>query len=269
MTSMRCRKWKGSAKVFYEDIISLESNFGSNGEVFTYISSTGNFDVVLSAEFDRPSEMRDERVNLMIEMHRNKYDWSKHVWAYQETVQPFEYSYEEHGSAEEEAGEASPNEVEEEIESTPVSAAIKRKNKSEPSAFTTPVTSFRPEIFNRPSLNNIDDPEVCCKDTTNWFLVLQIGPSKFDAELASRIMGPNEWLKNYDMYAMMYLFREKTSLRRWKPNRVAFMNCMFSNQIITAYGKFDGNMRGYKVLQYRMSTFKPPKRAPEKTVELF
>ncbi|KAL0644737.1 hypothetical protein Bca4012_043027 [Brassica carinata] len=96
----------------------------------------------------------------MIEMHRNKYDWSKHVWAYQETVQPFEYSYEEHGSAEEEAGEASPNEVEEEIESTPVSAAIKRKNKSEPSAFTTPVTYFRPEIFNRPSLNNIDDPEM-------------------------------------------------------------------------------------------------------------
>ncbi|KAH0858010.1 hypothetical protein HID58_086271, partial [Brassica napus] len=95
----------------------------------------------------------------------------------------------------------SPNEVEEEIESTPVSAAIKRKNKSEPSAFTTPVTYFRPEIFNRPSLNNIDDPEVCCKDTTNceWILkpkVLQIGPSKFDAELASRIMGPNEWLKN-------------------------------------------------------------------------
>ncbi|KAF2587551.1 hypothetical protein F2Q70_00036375 [Brassica cretica] len=75
----------------------------------------------------------------------------------------------------------------------------------------------------------------------------QIGPSKFDAELASRIMGPNEWLKNYDMDAMMYLFREKISLRRWKPNRVAFMNCMFSNQIITAYDKFDGNKRGYKV----------------------
>ncbi|CAN6917717.1 unnamed protein product [Brassica oleracea] len=49
------------------------------------------------------------------------------------------------------------------------------------------------------------------------------------------------------MDAMMYLFREKTSLRRWKPNRVAFMNCMFSNQIITAYGKFDGNRRVYKV----------------------
>ncbi|KAF3533834.1 hypothetical protein DY000_02041268 [Brassica cretica] len=216
------------------------------------------------------------------------------------------------------------------------------------------MTSFRPEIFNRPFLNDIDDPEVRCKDSdyelvfvpedkfsklSEWILkpkVLQIGPSKFDAELASRIMGPNEWLKNYDMDAMMYLFREKTSLRRWKPNRVAFMKCMFSNQIITPYGKFDGNRRGYKVdniisiycficpdarpkqewhdcgayslkfiechllgldfslvndeniqearhkitfdlweaandevLQYRKSTFKPPKRAPEKTVELF
>ncbi|KAL0678070.1 hypothetical protein Bca4012_006051 [Brassica carinata] len=129
------------------------------------------------------------------------------------------------------------------------------------------VKGFDPsqEIFNRPFLNDIDDPEVRCKDSdyemvfvpedkfsklTEWILkpkVLQIGPSKFDAELASRIMGPNEWLKNNDMDAMMYLFREKTSLCRWKPNRVALMNCMFSNQIITAYGKFDGNRRGYKV----------------------
>ncbi|KAH0892966.1 hypothetical protein HID58_055395 [Brassica napus] len=78
------------------------------------------------------------------------------------------------------------------------------------------VKGFDPsqEIFNRPFLNDIDDPEVRCKDSdyemvfvpedkfsklTEWILkpkVLQIGPSKFDAELASRIMGPNEWLKN-------------------------------------------------------------------------
>ena len=49
------------------------------------------------------------------------------------------------------------------------------------------------------------------------------------------------------MDAMMYLFREKTSLRRWKPDRVTFLNCMFSNQIITAYGKFEGNRRGFKL----------------------
>ncbi|CAN6837308.1 unnamed protein product, partial [Brassica oleracea] len=28
------------------------------------------------------------------------------------------------------------------------------------------------------------------------YKVLQIGPYKFDAKLVSRIMGPNEWLKN-------------------------------------------------------------------------
>ncbi|KAG2313749.1 hypothetical protein Bca52824_025306 [Brassica carinata] len=90
---------------------------------------------------------------------------------------------------------------------------------------------------NRPFLSDIDDPEVRCKDSDyklvfvpedkwskliEWTLnptVLQIGPSKFDAELASRIVGPNIWFKNYDMDAMMYLFREKTSLRRWKPDR--------------------------------------------------
>ncbi|XP_022542999.2 uncharacterized protein LOC103832280 [Brassica rapa] len=81
----------------------------------------------------------------------------------------------------------------------------------------------------------------------SFYRVLQIGPSTFDAELASRIIGPNIWLKNFDMDAMMYLFREKTTLRRWSPDRVAFLNCMFSNQIITAYGKFDGNRRGYKI----------------------
>ncbi|KAH0867804.1 hypothetical protein HID58_074826 [Brassica napus] len=66
-------------------------------------------------------------------------------------------------------------------------------------------------------------------------------------QLASRIIGPNIWLKNFDMDAMMYLFRERTALPRWRPDRVTFMNCMFSNQIITAYGKFDGNKRGYKI----------------------
>lgn len=46
---------------------------------------------------------------------------------------------------------------------------------------------------------------------------------------------------------MMYLFQERTSLRRWKPERVAFMSCMFSTQIISAFGKFQGNRKGYKV----------------------
>ncbi|KAG2287753.1 hypothetical protein Bca52824_047357 [Brassica carinata] len=454
---MRCRNWKGSAKVSYEDIISIESDFASTGVVFPYISSTGNGNIIVDAGFEREDEMNDERVDLIIDMYRKKYDWSKHVWGYQETEQPYADSSEDDGSKEEEAGETSDCGMEEEIETAHVSPAKKRKNQYQDigaesrkkrllcqrstdkyrdleegmksyiqgmfkSSFTalglevrdliedrftkleqtilssqTPVgvpaytqthgaapaytqthgaapaytqthgaapaytqthgaapaytqthaaattstqapgsdstlsptptpasthtsahaTTFRArasrnkasvpshtggpaiaaktrsqtkdpelsdvfgslfdtidfnlgtqehlqktmgkltqesyvkgfdpsqEIFNRPFLNDIDDPEVRCKDS-DYELVF-IGPYKFDAKLVSRIMGPNEWLKNNDMDAMMYLFREKTSLRRWKPNRVAFMNSMFSNQIITAYGKFDGNRRGYKV----------------------
>ncbi|KAG2291137.1 hypothetical protein Bca4012_007092 [Brassica carinata] len=447
---MRCRNWKGSAKISYEDIINIESNLASTGDVFPSISTSGNFkDVIIDAEFARPCEMKDERVDLIIDMQRNKYDWSKHVWAYKETVKPFQYSSEEDGSDEEAAVETSDTEIEEEIESTLVSPSKKRKNRFRdtgaesrkkrllyqrstekyrdleeemksyiqsmfnssftalglevreiiedrfikleekilsaqtqggapantqtrgadpfwtPSAATAPalvfgrapaptpasteapasvstrgldpsrsaasapyrsqasatahtggpanaaktrsqtkdadlsdvfgslfstldynvgtqehlqktmgnltqesnvdVTSFRPEIFKTPFLIDSDDIEVRCKakdyelvflpeekwaKLTEWTLnptVLQIGPSTFDAELASRIIEPNIWLKNFDMDAMMYLFREKTALRRWSPDRVAFLNCMFSNQIITAYGKFDGNRRGYKI----------------------
>ncbi|KAG2304897.1 hypothetical protein Bca52824_033548 [Brassica carinata] len=432
----------------------LTSRSCSQGDVFAYLSSTGNYDIILAEDFKRASEMQDERVDLMMDMIRRKYDWSKHEWAFQETVEPFVDGSEEDGSDKEEAGETSETGMEEEIETTPVSATTKKKKKfqdagtesrkkrlffqisaekyrdieeemksyiqvmfkssftalalevrnmigdrvakleekllssqnqggapaytqshgdvptftqtygpvpasghasasthdpasdsnrappptvmsartsapapipkrsqasapsltqgltpshtggpanaaktrsqtkdanlsdvfgslfsildanlgtqehlqkimgnlsqesnvdgfdpsqdkqsKEPFAFIKPETSFRPEIFKRPFLTDIDDPEVRCKDSDYEL----IGPSKFDAELASRIMEPNIWLKNYDMDAMMYLFREKTSLRRWKPDRVAFMNCMFSNHIITAYGKFDGNRRGYKI----------------------
>ncbi|CAN6837256.1 unnamed protein product [Brassica oleracea] len=453
--TMRCRNWKGSAKISYEDIITIESNFASTGDVFPSISTSGNFkDVITDAEFVRVCEMKDERVDLIIDMQRNKYDWSKHVWAYKETVKPFQYSSEEDGSDEEAAVETSETEIEEEIESTRVSPTKKRKNRfrdtgaesrkkrllcqrstekyrdleeemksyiqsmfnssftalglevreiiedrftkleekilssqtqggapantqtrgtdpfwtpsaaaagaaaaatapasvsgrppaptrasteapasvstpglapshsaasapyrsrasatahnggpanaaktrsqtkdadlsdvfgslfstldvnigtqeylqktmgnltqesnvdgfdpsqdkqsERPSDFTTPMTSFRPQIFKTPFLIDSDDIEVRCK-AKEYEL---IGPSTFDAELASRIIGPNIWSKNFDMDAMMYLFREKTTLRRWSPDRVAFLNCMFSNQIITAYEKLDGNRRGYKI----------------------
>nr|VDD54762.1 unnamed protein product [Brassica oleracea] len=39
------------------------------------------------------------------------------------------------------------------------------------------------------------------------------------------------------MDAMMYIWREKTSLRRWNIDRVAFMNAMFCLQIEKEYEK--------------------------------
>ncbi|KAF8106040.1 hypothetical protein N665_0148s0027 [Sinapis alba] len=105
VTSMRCINWKGSVKVSYEDIISIESDFGSTGEVFPYIYSIGNCDIIVDSSFERDVEMKDERVYLIIDMYQKKHDWSNHVWGYQETVQPYVYSSEEYGSEEEEAGE--------------------------------------------------------------------------------------------------------------------------------------------------------------------
>ncbi|KAF3523567.1 hypothetical protein F2Q69_00049813 [Brassica cretica] len=128
VTSMRCRNWKGSAKVSYEDIISIETDFASTGFVFPYISSTGNGNIIVDAGFERDDEMNNERVDLINDMNRKKYDWSKHVWGYQETVQPYAYSSEEDGSKEEEAGETSDCGMEEEIETAHVSPSKKRKN---------------------------------------------------------------------------------------------------------------------------------------------
>ena len=49
------------------------------------------------------------------------------------------------------------------------------------------------------------------------------------------------------MDAMMYIWREKTSLRRWNIDRVAFMNAMFCLQIENEYQKCKADKRGYVV----------------------
>ena len=96
--------------------------------MFPYISSTGNGNIIVDVGFERDDEMNDERVDLIIDMYRKKYDWSKHVWGYQETEQPYADSSEDDGSKEEEAGERSDCGMEEEIETAHVSPAKKRKN---------------------------------------------------------------------------------------------------------------------------------------------
>ncbi|WZZ48481.1 hypothetical protein YC2023_048588 [Brassica napus] len=58
---MRCRNWKGSGKVSYQDLTSLESHF-DKGEVLAFISSTGDFDVIDNTEFVREDEKKDERL---------------------------------------------------------------------------------------------------------------------------------------------------------------------------------------------------------------
>ncbi|KAL0729141.1 hypothetical protein Bca4012_025234 [Brassica carinata] len=89
-------------------------------------------------------------------------------------------------------------------------------------------------------------------DPMEW--ELQIGPSLFTKEMSARIVGPTEWLKNFkvtrnfqEIDAMLFLFRERTTLGRWKANKVAFMSCIFSNQIKCSYSTFKKDRNKFKV----------------------
>ncbi|KAG2248143.1 hypothetical protein Bca52824_087771 [Brassica carinata] len=46
---------------------------------------------------------------------------------------------------------------------------------------------------------------------------------------------------------MIWLFTERTSLRRWFPNKVAFMTCLFSNQITNSYNEYKKDKKKFKV----------------------
>ncbi|KAF3585648.1 hypothetical protein F2Q69_00031459 [Brassica cretica] len=59
ITKVRCRNWKRSGNVSYQDISSLESHFD---KLFPFISHTGNNDVVDNVDFIREDEKKDERV---------------------------------------------------------------------------------------------------------------------------------------------------------------------------------------------------------------
>ncbi|WZZ69383.1 hypothetical protein YC2023_080753 [Brassica napus] len=60
---------------------------------------------------------------------------------------------------------------------------------------------------------------------------IRIGPATLDFEIANRLMDKSEWLNSLEIDAAMYVFRERTSLKRWRPHRVAFMTVVFSNMI--------------------------------------
>ncbi|KAL0877354.1 hypothetical protein Bca101_027059 [Brassica carinata] len=77
MTKMRCSNWKGSGKVSYHDITSLESHFD---KLFAFISSNGNFDVIDSSEFVREDEKKDERLGCIVALINAKQDWKQFAW---------------------------------------------------------------------------------------------------------------------------------------------------------------------------------------------
>ncbi|KAL0748191.1 hypothetical protein Bca101_030193 [Brassica carinata] len=78
--------------------------------------------------------------------------------------------------------------------------------------------------------------------------VIQIGPSMLDGDLAGRIMSASK------IDAIMYVFRERTTLKRWNVDRVAFMTCVFSDLIAKVYQNFCKGIKKYTMdpllLQY-------------------
>ncbi|KAH0897946.1 hypothetical protein HID58_047514 [Brassica napus] len=72
---------------------------------------------------------------------------------------------------------------------------------------------------------------------TQWALnptPLRIGHTAFNLIVAQRILIPGKWLENEEMDAMMYMWRENTTLRRWNIKRVAFMSALFCLQLDNA-----------------------------------
>uniref|UniRef100_A0A0D3AQT6 DUF1985 domain-containing protein n=1 Tax=Brassica oleracea var. oleracea TaxID=109376 RepID=A0A0D3AQT6_BRAOL len=60
----RCENWKGVAK----------------GDLFSVISVSGNSDVLRDADYTRKDEMEDERVDLLLDRIKYRFDWSNTEW---------------------------------------------------------------------------------------------------------------------------------------------------------------------------------------------
>uniref|UniRef100_A0A0D3D583 DUF1985 domain-containing protein n=1 Tax=Brassica oleracea var. oleracea TaxID=109376 RepID=A0A0D3D583_BRAOL len=421
MTKLICRNWKGSGKVSYADISSLESHF-NKGELFSFISATGNNDVVDSNEFYREDEKKDERIGRIVTLLNAKQDWTEFVWevealppteelsdseedgenvevkdvtythveepavvarrgkcklndpgaedrkkellcqraaehnsgissgmktfiegfftssfnSFKEVVQNdiqerfekvqkemAEYSASNNGEDQDKSSQslcpAATNEkgkgkVDESVVPPTVRRSPRqgRKNLSqssthgEPSSkkkemgtqedlqdalgnlsqvshvkgfdplqktsdeeapkWVTPLSSFKPGDWRTPALKDMELPEDRVNDEDyslvfvpedSWAKLihwcsttkqhLKIGPSMYTTELAERVMGPAVWLNNHEIDTMLFLFRERTSLRRWNPSKVAFMSCIFSNQMKNSYIEFKKDGKKFRV----------------------
>ncbi|KAG2271396.1 hypothetical protein Bca52824_065951 [Brassica carinata] len=97
---------------------------------------------------------------------------------------------------------------------------------------------------------------------------LRIGPATLDFEIANRLMDKSEWVDSLEIDAAMYVFRERTSLKRWRPHCVAFMTVVFSDKIKKEYGHLEAQGRkSYMLhnllLQYGKGVLPPHGRTNE------
>ncbi|KAG2251227.1 hypothetical protein Bca52824_081363 [Brassica carinata] len=201
------------------------------GVVSPYISSTENGNIIVDAGFERDNEMNDERVDLIIDMYRKKYEWSKHVWGYQENVQPYAYSSEEDGSKEEEAGETSDCGIEEEIETAHVSPAKKRKNQYQ-------------------DIGAESRKRLLCQRSTDKYRDLEEGMKSYiQVMFKSSFTALGLEFIECHLLGLDFSLVNDENIQEAR-HKIAFDLWEAAND---------------EALQYRMSTFKPPKRAPEKT----
>ncbi|CAA7030371.1 unnamed protein product [Microthlaspi erraticum] len=84
----RCSNWTGAARASFGDIIELENALVNKGHLYSYISSTGNMDVILDQDFVRNDEMRDERVDRIHKLISENHNWSSRTWEFEEPVNP-------------------------------------------------------------------------------------------------------------------------------------------------------------------------------------
>ncbi|KAG2249049.1 hypothetical protein Bca52824_088677 [Brassica carinata] len=109
------------------------------------------------------------------------------------------------------------------------------------------VKNSRPFNISPPQLHD-EEIDRAGEDSPDAALVpLLIGPTMLDAEIGTRLMDRTEWLHNLEIDAMMYVFRERTSLKRWELHCVAFMSVVFSNMIKKEYESFKAGIRKYKL----------------------
>jgi len=66
------------------------------GELFTFISSTGDFDVIADTEFLREDEKKDERVGRIVELINAKQDWTHFDWEVESLPAHMDLSDSEH-----------------------------------------------------------------------------------------------------------------------------------------------------------------------------
>ncbi|KAG2320498.1 hypothetical protein Bca52824_013711 [Brassica carinata] len=341
-TAPGSRRWpNGSGRAFvsfiggdrFLDLIVAAFLRGLSSDLFSVISVTGNGDMFLHNDYMFKDEMVDERVSLLLDRIKNKFDWSNTEWP---IIEPEETGMEEadtQNKGEQVDKSVDDTDVASDVETSTVNVSGKGKrkihdegaetrkkkllyrmgkmesevsqlrdamrlsderaetSKSEAGQDQAPSHSkdeeappkslhLRAKLHLRANAagkniaveTNLFDFGLSTQDVGDlsqatfvdgfdlsqvkvekdlksrpFDIPLRCGPTILDSVIAKLLMDPSEWLHNWEIDAAMFVFRERTSLNRWKPYRVAFMTTVFSNMIKKEYSLFKNGRRKYNL----------------------